>query len=84
MQMDEILKIIDDERKRQYQKYGEESLKLAEWLLIMQKKLNEVISTYFDDVESCTYKIMQLVSVGLACLEDSENIKRKKTAYEEL
>lgn len=72
---------INKERKHQDKKYGDIEKNphtLFEWISILNGELNEAAEALLKDNDSdCLLEILQIVSVGVACLEQHGIVLRK-------
>ena len=76
---------IQKEREYQDKKYGGHSHTIAEWILIMEKELHEAKKAYFQNSsnEHMMAEILQVVAVGVACMEEHGSDYGIKTSTKE-
>jgi len=86
-----ICSLIDNERKKQDRIHGkieDHPHSVAEWMLIMRKELQEAENAWIKRGEvSSIMEIIQVIAVGVACLEqhmnftDLEKLETKTFSY---
>lgn len=73
---DHVLEAIKEERRYQLTKWGtNKSQSIPGYLLVMRKELEEAEEGWIKNIEgrnSCLAEILQVVAVGIACLEEHD------------